>query len=294
MKRHCSCGVSSMAVHGESGGRDAGANLFLPRKAVILRVEQPTTMERHFTLRLADETPLDFEPGQILEVGLMGYGEIPLGLASSPTRRNTFDIVVRSVGRVSQAINRLQPGDSLLIRGPLGKGFDLAMFRGHSVLVVAGGIGLCPTRSLIQYILDRREEFQRFTLFYGARDPQQQLFLKDLAEWRGSKTVEYFETVDKGDPGWRGNVGVITILFPKVKIDPGTKVVVCGPPIMFKFVIRELAKLGIPHEDIFVDLERRMKCGVGKCGHCQINDKYVCTDGPVFSFAEIKTLEEAL
>ena len=211
------------------------------------------------------------EPGQILEVGLMGYGEIPLGLASSPTRRNTFDIVVRAVGRVSQAINRLKVGDTLLVRGPLGKGFDLSKFRGGSVLIIAGGIGLCPTRSLIQYILDRRDEFKRFILFYGARDPKQQLFLKELAEWRDSKVVEYFETVDKGDPSWKGNVGVITTLFPKVKIDPGTKVVVCGPPIMFKFVIAELDKLGIPRENVFVDLERRMKCGVGKCGHCQIN-----------------------
>lgn len=276
---------------------DKGAkqpNIFLPREAKIVRVDAPTENERHFTLKLADNSQMEFEPGQILEVGLFGFGEIPLGLASSPTRKNTFDIVIRGVGRVSKSLNALKKGDSLFLRGPLGKGFDLAKLRGHDVLIIAGGIGLCPTRSLIQYILDRRSEFKRFILFYGARDPKQQLFLEDLADWRKSKDVEYHETVDKGDPTWKGNVGVITKLFNKTNIDPGTRAVICGPPIMFKFVIAELDKLGIPRENVFVDLERRMKCGVGKCGHCQINDKYVCTDGPVFSFAEIQGLEEAV
>ncbi len=283
----CRCATPSPA-------QDQKENIFLPREANIIRVEKTTEMERIFTLRLADGSQMKFEPGQILEVGLMGYGEIPIGLASSPTRTNTFDIVVRSVGRVSQAINRLGKGDTLLIRGPWGHGFPLENLRGHDLLIIAGGIGLCPTRSLIQYTLDRRQEFKRFILFYGARDPQQQLFTSDLADWRKSKDVDYHETVDKSDPTWKGNVGVITTLFSKTKIDPGTRVVICGPPIMFKFVIRELDKLGVPHENVFVDLERRMKCGVGKCGHCQMNDKYVCTDGPVFAFSEIERLEEAI
>ncbi len=269
-------------------------NIFLPQEAKILRVEKTTGLERIFTLRLADGSSLSFEPGQILEVGLFGYGEIPIGVASSPTRKKTFDIVVRSVGRVSQALNRLSEGDSLFIRGPWGKGFPLENLRGHDLLIIAGGIGLCPTRSLIQYILDRRQEFKRFILFYGARDPQQQLFAHDLADWRQAKDVEYHETVDRGTPGWQGNVGVITTLFSKTPIEADTRVVICGPPIMFKFVIRELDKLGVAPENIFVDLERRMKCGVGKCGHCQINDQYVCTDGPVFSLAQIAPLEEAI
>ena len=283
----CACG-------GQAVAKDAKPNIFLPQEAKILRVEKTTEAERIFTLRLADESRMKFEPGQILEVGLMGYGEIPIGLASSPTREKTFDIVVRSVGRVSQAINRLAQGDSLQVRGPWGKGFPLENLRGHDLLIIAGGIGLCPTRSLIQYALDRRQEFKRFILFYGARDPKQQLFLADLADWRKSKDVEYHETVDKGDLSWKGNVGVITSLFNKTKIDPGCRVVICGPPIMFKFVIRELDKLGVAHSNIYVDLERRMKCGVGKCGHCQMNDKYVCTDGPVFAVSEIEHLEEAL
>src|SRR5512137_1895972 len=165
-------------------------NIFMPREAKIIRTAQPTPLEKHFTLKLADGKPMKFEPGQILEVSLFGYGEIPIGLASSPTRQNTFDLVVRTVGRVSTAINRLQRGDSLYVRGPLGRGFDLEGLRGHDVLIVAGGIGLCPTRSLIQYILDRRSEFKRFILFYGSRDPKQLLFDEDLAAWRQSKDIE--------------------------------------------------------------------------------------------------------
>jgi len=269
-------------------------NIFLPREAQIVRKVQPTPSETHFTLRMVDGRPMTFQPGQMLEVSLFGYGEIPIGFASSPTREHTFDLVVRTVGRVSTAVSGLSRGQSLYVRGPLGHGFDLGQMRGHDVLIIAGGIGLCPTRSLIQYILDRRREFKRFILFYGARDPKQMLFLEDLAAWRGSKDVEYHETVDRATSAWKGHVGVITTLFKHTTIDVDTRVVICGPPVMFRFVIQELDRIGIPRAHVFVDLERRMKCGVGKCGHCQINDRYVCVDGPVFSFADIQNLEEAI
>ncbi|MBF0362252.1 MAG: FAD/NAD(P)-binding protein [Oligoflexia bacterium] len=270
------------------------SNIFLPKEAKILRAIQATQSERHFTLQLANKEKMKFEPGQILEVSLFGYGEIPIGLASSPTRENTFDIVIRTVGRVSAAINKLNEGDSMFIRGPMGHGFDLPLLRNQNILVIAGGIGLCPTRSLIQYIMDRRSEFKKFSLFYGAKDPSQQMFHEDLKNWRGSSDVSFYETVDKGDGSWKGNVGVITTLFNKTQIEPDTRVIICGPPIMFKFVIKELDKIGVSRKNIYVDLERRMKCGVGKCGHCQINNKYVCVDGPVFSYADIENLEEAL
>ena len=272
---------------------DAADNIFLPREAIILKLKETTEFEKHFTLTYADDSKMLFEPGQILEVSLFGFGEIPIGLASSPTRENSFDIVVRTVGRVSTAVNQLKEGDSLYIRGPYGNGFKLEKLRHHPILIVAGGIGVCPTRSLIQYIMDRREEFNSFTLFYGTRDPSQQLFLEDLKKWRSSDKIEYYETVDKADDSWEGSVGVITELFNKTTIQPDTRVIICGPPIMFKFVIDELDKIGIPHDNIFVDLERRMKCAVGKCGHCQINNKYVCLDGPVFALSDIEDLEEA-
>ena len=268
-------------------------NIFMPREATIVRSVQATPTETHFTLQMADGKPMEYEPGQIVELSLFGYGEIPIGFASSPTRKHTFDLVVRSVGRVSNAVTRLEKGQSVFVRGPLGKGFDLDKLRGQDVLIVAGGIGLCPTRSLIQYILDRREEFKRFILFYGAREPKLQLFTDDLEQWRTTHDVEFFETVDRDDEGWTGNVGVITTLFPKVELSSQTRAVICGPPIFYRFVVRELDGIGIPRENVFVDLERRMKCGVGKCGHCQINDKYVCVDGPVFPFADVQGLEEA-
>lgn len=269
-------------------------SLFVPREARIIHASNPTSSEKHFTLQMVDGQGMDFVPGQIMEIGIPGYGEIPIGFASSPTRHDTFDIVVRTVGRVSTAINSKDVGDSLWVRGPLGHGFDIDTLKGKEVAIVAGGIGLCPTRSLIQYIMDRREDFGRFVLFYGARDPLQLLFTEDRMVWRASGDVEYLESVDRADASWTGNVGVITTLFHKTHLNPDTHVVICGPPIMFEFVIRELKNMGIPRENIFVDLERRMKCGVGKCGHCQINDKYCCIDGPVFTLSEIQALEEAI
>ncbi len=269
-------------------------NIFYPMEAKIVNAKQVTELEKHFTLKLADDKQMSFSPGQIMEVSLFGYGEIPIGFASSPTRKNTFDIVVRSVGRVSKAINKLEKGDSLYVRGPLGSGFDLKAFKNQNVLIVAGGIGLCPTRSMIQYILDKRADFKKFTLLYGSKNPKQRMFVDDLAAWSKSNDVDFHETVDSSLPGWKGNVGLITTLFKNLEIDSNTKVIVCGPPVMFKFVIFELQKFKIKNEDIFLDLERRMKCGVGKCGHCQINDHYACIHGPVFSLATIKHLEEAI
>ncbi|MCK5071949.1 MAG: FAD/NAD(P)-binding protein [Bacteriovoracaceae bacterium] len=269
-------------------------NIFLPKECKIVNVKQVTELERHFTLKHADGSKVKFEPGQIMEVSLFGFGEIPIGYASSPTRENTFDIVIRTVGRVSGAVNKLNEGDSLFIRGPLGHGFPLEDLRKKDVLIVAGGIGLCPTRSLIQYITDKRSEFKRFILFYGTKDPSQQMFLDDIAKWKKANDVEYHETVDRGDSNWKGNVGVITELFKKTELSADTRVVICGPPIMFRFVVAECEKVGIKYENIYLDLERRMKCGVGKCGHCQINDKYACIDGPVFRYSDLKKLEEAL
>src|SRR5512142_869691 len=192
-------------------------NICLPREAEIIRATRATETEKHFTLKMKDGA-MKYAPGQILELSVHGYGEIPIGFASSPTRPHTFDIVVRTVGRVSTAVNTLEKGQSLFVRGPLGNGFNLDVLRGHPVLIVAAGIGLCPTRSLIQYILDRRSEFDRFTLFFGVKHPKEQLFLDDLAKWRASGDVEFHETVDRPDAAWKGNVGVITTLFRKVAL----------------------------------------------------------------------------
>ncbi|MCK4423328.1 MAG: FAD/NAD(P)-binding protein [Candidatus Omnitrophica bacterium] len=273
-------------------------NIFLPKEVEVVSIKQMTATESHLTLKMKNNESMDYQPGQIVEAGLFGYGEIPLGFSSSPTqtlKTGIFELVVRQVGKVSTALCALKAGDTLTIRGPLGNGFPVDEFKGQDVLIIAGGIGLCPTRSMIRYILDKREDFNRFILFFGTKTPADQLFTEDLEDWRLADGIEYLETVDKGNDKWKGKVGVITTLFEDVKdLKPATKVIICGPPIMYKFVIAELKKFNIPEENIYVDLERRMKCGVGKCGHCQINDKYVCIDGPVFKFSEIKDLEEAI
>lgn len=270
-------------------------SIFLPRDAEVVSAQKITATEKHFKLRMKDGQPFEYLPGQIVEAGVYGYGEIPLGLSSSPTGGDTFELVVRVVGKVSTAMSNLEAGDTMTVRGPLGNGFPLDEFKGQDVLIVAGGIGLCPTRSMIRYIMDCRNEFKKFTLFFGTRSPAELLFEDDLKEWRCSTDVDYHETVDKADDSWKGNVGVITTLFKEADgFDKDTRVIICGPPVMYKFVIMELDKAGIPRENVYVDLERRMKCGVGKCGHCQINDKYVCLDGPVFRFSDIEHLEEAI
>lgn len=271
-------------------------NLFLPQVCDIIDAKMITSSEKHFTLKLQNGGKLNYQPGQILEVGKFGYGEIPLGLASSPSNGNgTFDLVVRVLGKVSKALGDLKTGDTVTVRGPLGNGFPVEDFKGNDVLIVAGGIGLCPVRSMILYILDNRDDFGKFTLFFGAKSPSELLFEEDLEVWRCNKCMQYLETVDVPDKAWSGNVGVITTLFPKAEdLHADTRVIVCGPPIMYKFVIGELDKIGIPRSNVYVDLERRMKCGVGKCGHCQINDQYVCMDGPVFRFSDIENLEEAI
>jgi NAD(P)H-flavin reductase len=181
------------------------------------------------------------------------------------------------------------------IRGPFGNGFPLESLEGKDILLIAGGIGLFPLRSLIQYVMDRRSSFGKVILLFGARSPAERLFLDELAAWSQRPDIEFHETVDKGDGSWRGNVGVITTLIPKVDIDSRkTVAVVVGPPIMYRFVIVELKKRDLPDENIIMSLERRMKCGVGKCGHCQINGVYVCREGPVFNLAQLRNLREAV
>jgi sulfite reductase subunit B len=254
-----------------------------------------TQREKLFEFSLRDGKELGHQPGQFVEVSIFGVGEAPISVSSSPTKRGSFELVVREVGNVTSALHRLDRGDVVGIRGPFGRGFPLQELMGKDILFVGGGIGLVPLRSLINYALDNRSSFNRVIIFFGAREPVERLFVDELAEWDQREDVEFLETVDRGDEKWTGNVGVITTLFPKIEIDPQrTVAIIVGPPIMYRFAIPEAQKKGIPDEHIIVSLERRMKCGVGKCGHCQINGVYVCQDGPVFTYAEIKNLPEAI
>jgi len=269
--------------------------LYAPRLAEVVKIDELTPNEKVFEFRFKDGKELGHRPGQFVEVSIMGTGESPISVSSSPTKDGTFQLAVRNVGNVTNALHALERGAMVGIRGPFGNGFPLEALDGRDVLLIAGGIGLFPLRSLVQYILDRRSSFGKVILLFGARSPAERLFLDELDLWSRSPEIEFQETVDKGDESWKGNVGVITTLIPKVDIDPGkTMAVVVGPPIMYRFVIGELKKKGLADENIILSLERRMKCGVGKCGHCQINGVYVCQEGPVFTLAQLRNLREAV
>lgn len=272
------------------------ACLYAPSPARVLQVTKLTEQERLFRLAFHDGRPLNHIPGQFVQVSILGIGECPISVCSSPTRTQAFELCVRRAGTVTEAIHRLARDDLVGIRGPLGHGFDVHEMHGKDVLVVAGGLGLAPCRSLIQYILDERDRFGRFHLLYGCREPRELLFRDDLTRWRDDAAVNLQVTVDRPDETWRGRTGVVTTLFKELpRLDPAaTIVVIVGPPVMFRFVVLEVLARRIPQSRIFCSLERRMKCGVGKCGHCQANHVYACLDGPVFRYGELKALREAV
>jgi sulfhydrogenase subunit gamma (sulfur reductase) len=271
-------------------------SVYLPVMARVLKVEQMTALEKLFTLQLPGGRSLGNDPGQFVECSLMGIGEAPISISSSPSRSNgTFELCIRRVGDLTGALHNLEPGDVVGVRGPFGNGFPIGRMRGKDMLFAAGGLGLAPLRSLINQVLDERGAFGRVIILYGTKQPSEILFKKELEEWAEREDVEFHMTLDRADGDWTGNVGVITTLFPKVTINPrNTVAATCGPPIMYRFVLMEMLGKGIPETQIYLSLERRMKCGVGKCGHCQINDMYCCQDGPVFRYAQIKGIEEAL
>lgn len=270
--------------------------IYLPEPARILKVESMTEREKLFTLELVSGRSLNHQPGQFVEVSVLGVGEAPISITSSPSRSNgTFELCVRRVGDLTGAIHGKQPGDQLGIRGPFGRAFPLEKFRGKDILFAPGGLGLPPARSVINQVLDDRGRYGRVIVLYGARNPSELLFKDELEAWAERDDVELHTTVDYGDDSWSGNVGVITTLFSKISIYPrNTVALTIGPPIMYRFVLMELLGKGIPETNIWLSLERRMKCGVGKCGHCQITHLYACQSGPCFSYAEIKSVEGAL
>ena len=272
----------------------AAPSPYVPRMARITAAEQMTETERFFRLEM-EEGPLEYEPGQFVSVMCFGIGEAPISICSSPTQGKAFELTVRSVGTVTNYLKGLKAGNRVGIRGPFGNHFDYDAMKGQDVLFVAGGLGLAPTRSLIRYVLDKRKDFGKVTILFGAREPKWLLFRGEVEEWAKRGDCNVLVTVDRGDPNWKGNVGVITRLFNKIEMDPTkTWAVIVGPPIMFKFTVLEALAEGIPEHRIICSLERHMKCGVGKCGHCQIRGVYVCREGPVFTYEQVKRLREGI
>jgi len=241
---------------------------------------------------------LDYMPGQFMMLSLFGSGEAPFSISSSPTRKGIFEFAIRKTGKITNKIFELKDGDQLGLRGPFGNGFPIEKMLGKDIVIVAGGLGSAPLRSLLLYILDNRELFGRLIYLYGAKNPQEMLYRPDFFEMLESDQLELYLTVDKGNEGYEDKIeeGMVTHLFKYVNdIDPkNTIACVCGPPVMYKFVVNEILKYNLEKHNILVNLERRMKCGTGKCGHCIIDYRYTCIDGPVFTYWDVIHMRELI
>jgi len=276
---------------------------------IIERVARLTEKERLFKLSGGGHA-FNFDPGQFFMAGLPGYGEAPFSIASgagkSADAAGAFELCIKAVGNLTNAIHRLKKGDTLWVRGPFGRGFDVDGMKGRDILFIAGGIGIVPMRGLIKTILSGRKSFGALTLVYGSKDPEGILFGGEMEDWK-TDGMAIMLTVDKPAPGlnpfkgWKGRVGVaplqgvVTTVIPGLELDPSkTVAVIIGPPVMYRFAIKSLWDKNIAREDIYLSLERRMKCGVGKCGHCQIGSVYACQEGPVFRLSEMKGMPDAL
>jgi len=270
-------------------------DLYLPQLATVNETKMMNETELYLHLSMDDE-PLEYRPGQFVEVSIPGFGEAPISISSSPTKKDGFEIVVRRIGNVTNMIHKLKTGDKIGIRGPFGEGcYPAEQAQGKDLVFICGGIGLVPQRSFINYVLDNRGDYGDITILLGTKNEAQRFYRSELQEWSQRDDIHLHESIDQAEDGWQGNVGVVTTLIPKVESDWATSLVfICGPPIMYKFVLLTLADFDMNSENIFVNLERKMKCGVGKCGHCQINQYYVCMDGPVFRYSELGATPEAI
>ena len=247
-----------------------------------------------FTLTLAPHNgdhAASFQPGQFSMLWSFGVGELPISISGDPTQKDRLVYTVRSVGKATHALVSQQVGSSVGVRGPYGMGWPVEAARGQDVIIVAGGIGLAPLRPVIYKILAEREAYGRIVLLYGARNPRDLLYRKELASWSRVRDTQVLITVDYGGLSWRGHVGVVTTLFKYARIHPERSVaMICGPEIMMRFVTRDLDSFGLKRDQIYVSMERNMKCGIGLCGHCQYGPYFICKDGPVFRYEQMQPL----
>lgn len=267
-------------------------------KAELLNAIRLTEMEKLFQIRILD--PLErerfsFLPGQFVMLELPGYGEAPISLSSAPAKRGTVELCIRRAGVVTGALHRARRGARVGIRGPFGTHFPMEEMKGNNVLLIAGGLGLAPLRSPILHVIDNRADYGDVHILYGTKDPSQLLFTYQYDEWSRIDDLELRVIVEQPDPSWAGPVGLITRLLDGIDIDPDrTYAIVCGPPVMFKFVCGRLSGAGVPMQRMFVSLERRMHCGMGKCCRCNIGSTFTCIDGPVFDYWTVMNLKEAI
>jgi len=263
-----------------------------PMKIVKITDESANNDTRTFELEWENpEHKKKFQhlPGQFAELSIFGAGEAPISITSSPTQPR-LQFCIKRMGVVTTAIHHLNVGDVIGVRGPYGNTFPLEDFKGKNVVFIAGGIGLAPLRSLINYMLDEsnRSDYKDITILYGARSPGDLLFKYELESWAKRKDAKYEETVDKASGDYKGREGFVPTLLGEISPSPeNTMAVTCGPPIMIKFVLQGLTKMGFKPSQIVTTLEMRMKCGIGKCGRCNIGKYYVCIDGPVFTYEQL-------
>jgi len=275
-----------------------GENPYLEAPARILRASDLTADVRLFDARFEDPALADdfeFRPGQFVMLGVLGVGEAPFSLPSAPTRRGAFQLAIRRAGVLTGYLfDHVGEGDLVGIRGPLGNGFPVERFQGQDLLLVAGGLGMVPLRGLLQYLTDLRHQFGRVTLLYGSRSPDQVLFSHELASLARSGGARVVLSVDRNDgQPWAGKVGVVTELLDDVELEPNrTYAVACGPPVFYRFVLEKLVARGLGKDRISLSLERRMECGIGKCGHCAVGYTFTCLHGPVFSYWDAINLPE--
>lgn len=274
------------------------ANAYLPQVATVREVIQETHNIMTFRVVFDDAAAMKrfrFEPGQVGQLSLFGSGEATFVINSPPTRMEYLQFSVMRAGEVTAALHGLRAGDKVGVRGPLGNAFPYEAMKGKDIILIAGGIGMAPLRTILLYMLDNRKDYGKITLLYGARSPQDMAYSYELPDWLGRDDMETVLTIDREAEGWEHKVGLIPNVLLEMNPSPKNAVAVtCGPPIMIKFTIQALDKLKFLPEQIITTLERRMKCGIGICGRCNIGEKYVCVDGPVFSYAELKDLPNEL
>ena len=266
------------------------AQPMLPRPFLVRSRRQDTADTITLALEPADGVPLSFRPGQFTMLGALGAGEVPISISGDPGDGGLLLHTVRDIGGVTHVLATAADGDVLTVRGPYGRGWDVSDGRGRDIIIVAGGIGLAPLRSAVLEVLAKRESYGRVALLYGARTPADRLYPDELADWAAAG-VEVAVTVDRADPGWAGPVGLVTALIPRASFDPGHALaLVCGPEVMMRFVATALLDSGLPAAAIRISMERNMVCGIGLCGHCQLREFFICTDGPVFGYDQLAAL----
>jgi len=266
-------------------------NIYQPIEATLEDVIVETPTIKTFVLR--PKEPFEFKTGQFIELTLPGIGEAPFTPSSDPNVKETIDVTIMNVGRVTSLLHTSSKNISAGIRGPYGKGYPLAQFEGKDILIVGGGVGLAPLRSLLFSLFAQIDRYNKVVLRYGARTSSDMVYKNAIPEWAKKDKVDVVTTVDVGDPSWKGNVGLVTTILKDLPVNlRNAAVIVCGPPIMMKFVTLKLLDLGFKPKDLYLSMEKNMSCGLGKCGHCRIGSFYACKDGPVFTYEQLKDLHD--